>query len=546
MNTKKQILFFFITATTLLMSSCDKFLNVQPDNRVMIDTPTKVKQLLINAYPNANYSLLCELSADNLIDLSAPDSTITTSFTNLVAFDRMDDDIFAWKDVVASGGNGDSPYDLWETYYQSIAAANAALQAIDEIIQKGGVSDADMNKILIPCKGEALILRAYSHFMLVNIFAKAYKDPIKSQSDQGIRYVTEPIDVVNSQAPRNSVAEVYDLIAKDIEAGIGLIDNNLYVSAPKYHFNSSAAHAFAAQFYLFKRDYQKVVDNANAVLGANPASVLRSWALNPTNPSECVNAYVDATNPANLLILPTYSVFYRRFFGYKYFYNGVAKKGSMNDGGPTWSSRPPFSAAWMWYFTSLSFYGTWNAKIYEFFEYTDRVAGIGYPHSVRTEYTTDAALLDRAEAYIFLNQTDKAVADLQMWNASHSGTRALTSDIITAFYTPGKPYFSYTFHNADMSSDFEVTPAQKPFVDCVLHFRRLDRFFEGHRWFDIKRYGIELTHRIGLSATPNVLTYDDNRRAIQIPPDVVGAGVQPNPRLTMPAPSDMAVSRDEE
>ena len=55
---------------------------------------------------------------------------------------------------------------------------------------------------------------------------------------------------------RKSVAEVYDLIERDILEGIDLIDDSKY-HVPAYHFNRNAANAFAARFYLFKRDYEK-------------------------------------------------------------------------------------------------------------------------------------------------------------------------------------------------------------------------------------------------------------------------------------------------
>jgi len=524
MNKTKYILLFF-TLWTIFMFSCDDYLNVQPDNRVMIDTPDKVQQLLINSYPVANYDVVAELSADNFIDNNAPNAV--GLYYSLTPWDRMDDDIFAWNDIREASDQQDSPYDIWQQYYQTIASANAALQAIDEIIQKG-VTDETLNKVLLPCKGEALMLRAYSHFMLVNIFSKAYKDAGKSQSDLGVLYSTKPVDVVKIESKRNSVTEVYDLIAKDIEEGIGLIRNDLY-KVPKYHFNVNAAHAFAAQFYLFKRDYSKVIEHANAVLGANPSTMLRDWMTIYNNGDQQAYAYMNTDEAANLLILPTNSWFFRRFINSRYGYNGTARNGSIDDSGPTWGGRAPFANGWMWTFKAD--YGAFIAKVIEQFEYTDRVAGIGYGHIVRTEYTTDALLLDRAEAYIFMNQIDNAVADLQAWNKSHKGTSILTKNVITNFYTSNRPNFSYTFHTQELSPNFIVTAEQKPYVDCVLHFRRLERIFEGHRWFDIKRYGIELTHNIDHSGTKVTLTYDDDRRAIQIPSDVIGAGVEPNPRL---------------
>jgi hypothetical protein len=51
----------------------------------------------------------------------------------------------------------------------------------------------------------------------------------------------------------------------------------------------------------------------------------------------------------------------------------------------------------------------------------------------------------------------------------------------------------------------------------------------GQRWFDIKRYGFEVKHKWGKDEVV-VLQPCDKRYAIQIPDDVIGAGLEPNPR----------------
>lgn len=74
-----------------------------------------------------------------------------------------------------------------------------------------------------------------------------------------------------------------------------------------------------------------------------------------------------------------------------------------------------------------------------------------------------------------------------------------------------------------------VDTKQENFIHCILHLRRVETIHEGLRWFDIKRYGIEISHnRDGL--TPDVLTKDDPRRAFQLPQDVIDAGLEANPR----------------
>jgi hypothetical protein len=79
-----------------------------------------------------------------------------------------------------------------------------------------------------------------------------------------------------------------------------------------------------------------------------------------------------------------------------------------------------------------------------------------------------------------------------------------------------------------------VSPEQESFLHCILHLRRIELLYEGLRWFDVKRYGIEITRRT-IDANLNVrevdkLAVDDPRRAIQLPADVITAGLTPNPR----------------
>ena len=49
------------------------------------------------------------------------------------------------------------------------------------------------------------------------------------------------------------------------------------------------------------------------------------------------------------------------------------------------------------------------------------------------------------------------------------------------------------------------------------------------RWQDIKRYGIELSHNRD-GRTDDELLVNDPRRAIQLPAEVITAGLEPNPR----------------
>lgn len=501
--------------------SCGDFLDTLPDNRTQLNNGKKITQLLVSAYPRANYSVLSELSSDNFVDNNAILPVLLSSF------ERMHEEIYAWKEVTSSTQE-DSPSYVWEKCYGAISAANHALQAIDSL-QK---IDASID--LSPQKGEALLCRAYGHFILVNIFSQAYKDEVASTLDLGIPYITKPETVVRTTSPRETVASVYGKIQKDIEEGIILISDQNY-SVPKYHFNKKAAAALAARFFLYKRDYQKVVNYANDALTADATTLMRDWTVNYENITAISFDYINTQLACNFLILPTSSVF-SRIFGSRYGHNSAAMYGSTYGSGPTWTGALPCFTGKL-YISGQQDYGVFFPKSYEMFEYTDKVAGIGYAHVVRAEFTAEETLLCRAEALIYLNRIPEAIADLQIWNKSHLSPKDLTESLIRNFYVPTNTLFVKTLNNSKMSSSFVVTASQLPLINCVLHFRRIETMFDGYRWFDIKRYGIEIEHAIA-NASVDKLVYNDVRRAIQLPQEVISAGVEPNPRSLSPVSSN--------
>ena len=74
-------------------------------------------------------------------------------------------------------------------------------------------------------------------------------------------------------------------------------------------------------------------------------------------------------------------------------------------------------------------YGLYYMKLGELFEYTDKVAGIGYVHLVRTEFTAEETLLCRAEAKIYTGDLQGAYEDLNVWEASHRNIPGTTDGL---------------------------------------------------------------------------------------------------------------------
>ena len=105
---------------------------------------------------------------------------------------------------------------------------------------------------LNPQKGEALLCRAYWHFVLANTFCMPYNAQT-ADTDMGIPYILVPETKPMELPSRGTIAEVYAQIAKDLEKGLPLIDEDIY-SVPKYHFNRKAElYAFATRFICTTR-----------------------------------------------------------------------------------------------------------------------------------------------------------------------------------------------------------------------------------------------------------------------------------------------------
>lgn len=510
-------------------ASCSDFLDTVPDNRAEIDTEAKVTSLLVSAYPSNYPIMMFEQASDNTADNG-----------EMYGFEfQQEQDAYLWSDI-KTDTDEDSPQGMWDGCYMAIASANHALQAIEQMGNPAGLN---------PQKGEALLCRAYAHFILANIFCEAY-DPATASTKLGIPYATKPETEVAPKYERGTLEETYQHIAADLEEGLPLIDDNLY-SVPKYHFNKKAAYAFATRFYLFyvkedKSNYEKVLEYGKEVLGSNPARTLRQLQADLgsiTNIEERGDAYISASVDANLLITPI-----NTSWPYVYGPYDMAKRYGMNRTVTTyetlWADAP-------WNSNSL-FYSTLNGseqklcffKYRMYFEYTDKVNGIGYRHAVIVPFSTNETLLCCIEANILKKQPDYATAIEYMneWVAASKGDgrygepTTLTLDNIKSFYDA----IDYTAIPVTKDNQRTVKKHLNPcfsFVDktqedmihCLLQMRRVETIHDGSRWMDVKRYGIEITHnRDGMD--PVVLYKDDPRRAFQLPQDVIEAGLEANPR----------------
>lgn len=500
-NTIYRVALFSVSVLPVL--SCNKFLDEMPDSRTELDTPEKISQILVSAYTDLLPVTLQELRSDNVVDYG----------NDIDVYQAIFDQVYRCTDV--TGESFDSPTELWNRAYNSIASANHALQAIE---------DMGNPESLNPQKGEALLCRAYGHFIIVNTFCQAYNAE-SSETDLGIPYVTEPETTVYVDYTRGSVANVYARIAEDIEAGYPLIDDTAYDQV-KWHFNSAAAAAFAAQFYLYYGDYEKSIDYATAAIGDDPTGVFRNWSLyTGTSSDEYANTFASAEEAANFMLQSSNSLYARYMYG-RYIVTQQHLENNIFSMTP-WGHISNTDYGVTYYTMSRSYF---SPKFNEYFIYSDIVAGIGQPYIVYVVFSAEKTMIDRAEANVLAGNYEAAVRDLNYFYASLGLTGSCTLEQISDFYADPES------EDDDLYNILALAPkgmtltegTEVNMIRACLHARRIMTVHEGTRLQDLKRYGVAYTHEIDGEAPVNLQPYDP-RLAVQLPNAVVSAGLEPNP-----------------
>lgn len=515
----KYIIGISLSVLTLITSGCNNFLDTYPDNRIVLTKETDVKKLLNTAYPGASYIYAAEMMGDNMIDLA-----------NNAKYDKREThELFFWE--VPTVNFNDSPTRFWQSSYKAITTANEALNILQ------GLKETEMTRGL---KSEALLCRAYNHFNVANMYCQSY-NPKFASTDMGIPYISVSIKKLGYQGDRSTLEETYKKIDADIQAALPYVNDNVY-DVPKYHFNKKAANALATRFYLFYQKWDKVVEYANVVLGDNPKSIMRDWqkygSMNAFSEERALE-YAGPENKANLMTICIASNLSRllgfgaptRYVHSVFVANNLTCFAPAAWGTSNYKADPielvePY--AWVFF-----------RKYPEQFEVRDAVSQTGYMHTTYPAFTTEEVLLSRAEAYIHLGEYDKALEDMNLWLSNiMKNVEPLTDAKIEEWNKAVKLSRATepTPRNQLSNADFPIADRkQDNYLQVVLHMRRIETLQQGLRWFDVKRYGMVIqryTVNENGKTIPSeeILQVRDLRRAVQLPEEVISAGLKANPR----------------
>lgn len=258
----KRIYILLLSALTLGATSCN-YLDVTPPGKVI---PTKVSEyraLMTSAYQAyPKFKHLLSVRSDEVFPLSDKD----------LAYDYYLD-IATWNDVNPNTQTTSFP---WESVYKVIFYANTVID---------GVMNAEVDNREDPREqimAEALLMRAFAHFELLNLYGKPY-NAATAATDKGIPLATR-IDIEQIYVPA-TVEKTYEQILEDLNEGSRLMQVEEQTTNRRYRFSKKAAKALEARIRLYRSEWELALNAAVEILPSctledfNNTSFTNPWQI---------------------------------------------------------------------------------------------------------------------------------------------------------------------------------------------------------------------------------------------------------------------------
>ncbi|MBR6589731.1 MAG: RagB/SusD family nutrient uptake outer membrane protein [Bacteroidaceae bacterium] len=227
------------------LTACDDFLDITPTGKVIAKTGDEYRALLTYEYKYfAKDRYMTTLRTDEmLMDMVKTSSTDKDAYL----------DLWRWKDEAPSPTTS---YFSWRTYYHTIYIANYVIGHQHEITN---ATKEEINQLV----GESYMLRAYCHFLLVNLYA----EPYTHCTPTGTRGVPMQLKAdVNAIPASSSVEAVYQQVLSDLDEAEKYLNVEVWEAGKNYRFNKVSAQALRARTYLYMGQWKEALKAATTVL----------------------------------------------------------------------------------------------------------------------------------------------------------------------------------------------------------------------------------------------------------------------------------------
>jgi starch-binding outer membrane protein, SusD/RagB family len=440
---KKLIYTLSFSALLLGMVGCEESLTTEPKQSVSAEVAlrdiTGVRSLLISVYDRLQgsdyYGARFMLGPDALAD----NATVTNAQSN--------------RYLTWTINNFGTHFGIWSNNYAAINEANYILAANLSSL----TTATEANQL----RGETLFLRALLYFDLARVYGY---EPGKEVNgfDLSVIIRTEPVSTASNAdfRPRSTNKQVYALIESDLKEAIPLL-----TGTNRLRVTSAAAHALLARVYLYQSKWAEAEASATAAITSTSATMINSSVV----ASNYRTAFTSAPNPESIFEL-AYNA-QTETLGFNESLNSL----TLRQGGPVagsggWGDVIPTTDLLAVFVPQDSRYENFISDVKQgqtaLFS-RKYVGGIG-------PFTDNVPLIRLSELYLIRAEA----------RVSQGGSKLADGLADLNFIRARRFPSSFNFQ--------VVTTVQQEAIDAIFRERRLEFFFEGQRFFDLKRTGQDI------------------------------------------------------
>lgn len=499
-----------IASAALALTSCEDFLEPNSKSEFVPEDAVSLNELLLGEAYQRN-----DMNGFNIFLGLLEDDIEAAPYQ--VPNDNYDENkylgSFTWQpDMFKRMESANSGHiNMYEKYYELILGANAVIDYLPTV--------TDTEEMINTVKGQAYALRGFYYFNLVNIFGQPYNYnpeapgvPLKLHSG---------IESDENNLKRKSVAEVYEQILIDLHTA-----EEAYLALPEelqwkrnYRTSLPMVQLMLSRTYLYMENWEKAAEYAKKVMDN------RNFKLVDLNNIPTTGTDASGDPIRNYMYYPTYSTT-----------ETIWPYGSVED-----------MFGWTHYGAN-STNPVNNKKMHAYFQASQDLIDTYDEYDLRTSrYIIQApveignGLMKMAfgkvyvgtQYYLPKNATGVFGRSLRLSEAYLNYAEALANIGGEGVAEAASVLTEMREKRFNPEDDFEVfITDQNELIEFIKEERRRELCFEGHRWFDLRRWGMpsikHVWHTSADESAEFVLEEKDLMYTVPIPDEAL----EENPQLT--------------
>ncbi len=240
---------------TIGVTGCKDMLDIKPVHSMMPKSLEDFESVLLGGYPRTDFFVKTELLTDNVyINFNADVQPTVDNGT-----------WFTFSSSLLPSGTLTDPY--WGQLYKSIFYANSVLDNLKKM-----TVGTDKKALYEQIQGEAIALRAYCYFYLVNFYADIYNAENLTLPGVPMPLTAEDVNVNTGNNIRKPIGEVWQQILADIEQSSQLLAGKKITD--RYRFSYNTLLLFKARVQLMMGNYEGAMQSSTLVMNEYPLADL--------------------------------------------------------------------------------------------------------------------------------------------------------------------------------------------------------------------------------------------------------------------------------